>query len=234
LDAKNRAMTPVAGTPISGTPISGTPISGTPNLFSGTQVSRSPPSAISRTNIPSPNNNFTKTPPVITTSPTSCLEKYNQEGVPEVFNIGNNIYTYDNAKEVCGAYGARLATYDEIENSYNNGGEWCNYGWSEGQMAYFPTQKSTWNELQKDDRLKNACGRPGVNGGYMLNPNIKFGANCFGVKPKNDKWVKSVMPQLPKLQPSCSKKEQEMNERAKFLRNSAQINPISRDKWSRF
>jgi hypothetical protein len=135
-------------------------------------------------------------------------------------------------KQLCAGIESDLRR--EIENSYNNGAEWCNYGWSEGQMAYFPTQKSTWNELQKDDRLKNICGRPGVNGGYMLNPNIKFGANCFGVKPRNDKWVKQAMPQFPKLQPSCSKKEQDMNERAKSLRNSAQINPISRDKWSRF
>jgi uncharacterized membrane protein YgcG len=175
--------------------------------------------------------------PTITTTPASCLEQYNLPGSPEVFNIGNNIYNYKEADEVCKAYGARLATYDEIENSYNNGAEWCNYGWSSDQMAYFPTQKSTWNELQKDDRLKNACGRPGVNGGYMANPNIRFGANCFGSKPKNDKWVKPSFPKLAapdKLQPSCSKKEQEMNDRAKSLRNSAQINPISRDKWSRF
>ena len=225
-------FSPASGSPASGSPASGTPIFGTP--LSSPQIGISNNNQI--INVPSPSsaNDFTKKQPVITTSPASCLEKYNLEGAPEVFNIGNNIYTYNNAEEVCKAHGARLATYDEIENSYNNGAEWCNYGWSEGQMAYFPTQKSTWNELQKDDRLKNACGRPGVNGGYMLNPNIKFGANCFGVKPRNDKWVKQAMPQFPKLQPSCSKKEQDMNERAKSLRNSAQINPISRDKWSRF
>ena len=102
----------------------------------------------------------------------------------EVFNVSNNRYTYDTAKSVCSAYGARLATYDEIESAYNGGAEWCNYGWSEGQMAYFPTQKSTWTELQKTAKHKNDCGRPGVNGGYMANPNIKFGVNCYGKKPK--------------------------------------------------
>lgn len=107
----------------------------------------------------------------------------------EAFNIGNNVYQYDEAQAVCKAYGARLATYDEIEKSYKEGGEWCNYGWSEGQMAYFPTQKDTWNKLQKDPKMKHACGRPGINGGFIDNPYVKFGANCFGKKPpKPDNW----------------------------------------------
>ena len=41
-----------------------------------------------------------------------------------------------------------------------------NYGWSDGQMAYFPTQKDTWDKLQKNPNTKHACGRPGVNGVY--------------------------------------------------------------------
>jgi hypothetical protein len=63
------------------------------------------------------------------------------------------------------------------------GGEWCNYGWSANQMALFPTQKSTWTELQQHEKHRNDCGRPGVNGGHIANPNVKFGVNCFGVKP---------------------------------------------------
>ncbi len=101
----------------------------------------------------------------------------------EVFNVSNNLYTYDDAKSVCSSYGARLATYDEIEQAYNNGAEWCNYGWSEGQMAFFPTQKDTWSVLQRNREHANDCGRPGVNGGYMANPYIKFGVNCYGKKP---------------------------------------------------
>ena len=109
---------------------------------------------------------------------------YGNVELDEVFNVGNNMFTYDDAQSVCASFGARLATYDEIESTYNNGGEWCNYGWSEGQSAYFPTQKSTWQKLQKSESSKHACGRPGVNGGYMINPNARFGANCFGKKPK--------------------------------------------------
>mgnify|MGYP001407546069 CR=1 FL=1 len=37
---------------------------------------------------------------------------------------------------------------DEIENSYKDGGEWCGYGWSDGQMALYPTQKKTFAKLQ--------------------------------------------------------------------------------------
>jgi len=91
----------------------------------------------------------------------------------EVFNIRNNLYTYDEAK--------------------SNGGEWCNYGWSDGQMALFPTQKETWNKLQKTDRAKNACGRPGINGGYIKNKNVRLGVNCYGKKPTPSDKEKAMM-----------------------------------------
>lgn len=111
----------------------------------------------------------------------------------EVFNIRNNLYTYDEAKSVCSLYGSQLADYDQIEEAYNDGGEWCNYGWSEGQMALFPTQKDTWNKLQKTDRAKNACGRPGINGGFIKNKNVRFGVNCYGKKPKPNDNEKNLM-----------------------------------------
>jgi len=102
----------------------------------------------------------------------------------QVFNVQGNDYNYENAKAVCGAYGARLATYKEVEDAYNDGGEWCNYGWSDGQMALFPTQQKTFDTLQETKGHENDCGRPGVNGGYMANSQLQFGANCYGVKPK--------------------------------------------------
>lgn len=102
----------------------------------------------------------------------------------QVFHIPDNEYTYDDAKALCKAYGSRLAKYDEIEAAYNNGAEWCGYGWSDGQMALFPTQKKTYTELQKIEGHENDCGRPGVNGGYIENPNVRFGVNCYGYKPE--------------------------------------------------
>lgn len=106
----------------------------------------------------------------------------------QVFNIPGNYYNYENAQALCKAYDSELATYDQVEKSYTNGAEWCNYGWSANQMALFPTQKQTYNTLQTIPGHENDCGRPGINGGYMANPRIRFGVNCFGFKPSiNDK-----------------------------------------------
>ena len=102
----------------------------------------------------------------------------------QVFNIPGNYYGYEDAKALCTAYGANLATYDQIEKAYNSGAEWCNYGWSADQMALFPTQKQTYNHLQTIPGHENDCGRAGINGGYIANPRIKFGVNCYGYKPK--------------------------------------------------
>jgi hypothetical protein len=112
---------------------------------------------------------------------TKLQNKLNND--KQVFNIPGNTYDYDSAKAVCKAYNADLATYNQVEESYEKGGEWCNYGWSEGQMALFPTQQTTFDTLQKIEGHEHDCGRPGINGGYIANPNVKFGANCYGVKP---------------------------------------------------
>jgi len=102
----------------------------------------------------------------------------------QVFNIPGNYYSYNDAKTLCTAYNAELATYQQIENAYKNGAEWCNYGWSDGQMALFPTQQQTFNNLQTIQGHEHDCGRPGINGGFIANPNVKFGVNCYGNKPK--------------------------------------------------
>ena len=102
----------------------------------------------------------------------------------QVFNIPGNYYNYENAKALCTSYGASLATYKQVEDSYKDGGEWCNYGWSDGQHAYFPTQQKTFDNLQGIKGHEHDCGRPGVNGGFIDNPQVKFGVNCFGNKPK--------------------------------------------------
>lgn len=101
----------------------------------------------------------------------------------EVFNISNNLYTYDDAHAICKAFDSRLANYEDIEKMYNDGGEFCNYGWSENQQILFPTQKASWDKLQKSPGHENDCGRKGINGGYISNPQMLFGVNCFGVKP---------------------------------------------------
>ena len=113
-----------------------------------------------------------------------------QSPVPEieiakqVFHIPGNKYTYQDAEALCGAYDARLASYEEIDAAHDRGAEWCSYGWSQDQLALYPTQKSTYDVLQGIDEHEHDCGRPGINGGYIANPNVRFGANCYGYKPK--------------------------------------------------
>ena len=102
----------------------------------------------------------------------------------QVFNIRRNVYTYEDAEPVCKAFGAELATYDQVKDAYENGADWCNYGWTAGQMALYPTQTSTYDRLQQgpeDQRM--SCGLPGVNGGHFPNPDETFGVNCYGVRP---------------------------------------------------
>lgn len=117
-------------------------------------------------------------------------EPETEQPVPEimsekqVFNIPQNSYTYDDAKALCKAYDANLATYQQIEEAYKNGGEWCSYGWSENQLALFPTQQKTYDTLQCIPGHEHDCGRPGINGGYIANPYVKFGVNCYGYKPE--------------------------------------------------
>lgn len=114
-------------------------------------------------------------------------------GSTQVFNIPGNYYNYNDAKSLCQAYNSRLATNDEIEKAYNKGAEWCNYGWSDKQMALFPTQKSTYDKLQQVKGHENDCGRSGINGGYIANPNVKFGVNCYGKKPKMTEDEEALM-----------------------------------------
>jgi hypothetical protein len=130
---------------------------------------------------------FTEPPPDIGdgNSPSnSVVEKILPQGGAQVFNVSKNTFTYYDAEPLCKALGAELATYDQVKQSWEQGADWCNYGWVKGQMAVYPTQKDTYEKLQagpEDQRM--ACGNPGLNGGFFDNPEMKFGVNCYGRKP---------------------------------------------------
>jgi hypothetical protein len=151
----------------------------------------------------------------------------------EVYNIPSNSYTYDDSKAICQAYGATLATYDQIENAYNKGAEWCNYGWSDGQMALFPTQKKTWDKLQTIEGHENDCGRPGVNGGKINNPNAKFGVNCYGFKPIITSAEQDIMKNSP-IYP-VSMKDRELQEKVDYWKKRIPdmlLSPFNKNSWS--
>jgi hypothetical protein len=152
----------------------------------------------------------------------------------QVFNIPNNDYIYPDAKALCSAYGARLATYKEVEDSYNDGGEWCNYGWSDGQMALFPTQQKTYDKLQTIAGHENDCGRPGVNGGYIANPKVKFGVNCYGYKPRMTPAEEELMETMP-IYPKTMK-DVAMENRVAYWKNKLSevlVSPFNHNSWSK-
>jgi hypothetical protein len=153
---------------------------------------------------------------------------------PQVYNIPENTYIYPDAKALCTAYGSRLATYKEVEDAYNKGGEWCNYGWSDGQMALFPTQQKTFDELQKIEGHENDCGRPGVNGGYMSNPALRFGVNCYGYKPRMTPEEEDLMATRP-IYPKTAK-DIAMENRVNYWKDKLKeilVSPFNHDTWSK-
>jgi hypothetical protein len=151
----------------------------------------------------------------------------------QVYHVPGNEYTFDNAKALCKAYGSRLATYSEVENAYKNGAEWCSYGWSDRQLALFPTQKDTWNYLQNVEDHENDCGRAGINGGYIANQNVRFGVNCYGYKPKITDQEKEMMNTQP-LYPRTMKdvKEEKMVEYWRRKIPEILVAPFNKNVWS--
>lgn len=151
----------------------------------------------------------------------------------EVFHIGDNIYTYDEAKVICEAHDGELASYEQLEDAYEKGAEWCSYGWSKDQMALYPTQKKTYDRLKNNPSTKNNCGRPGINGGYIDNPSARFGVNCFASKNKPSDVERREM-NVSSLPSAPMTKE---NKKLDFYkRNIHKIvkKPFNSDKWSSF
>jgi hypothetical protein len=151
----------------------------------------------------------------------------------EVFHISDNKYNYEDAKAICSAYDGRIANYNELNAAYNEGADWCGYGWSDNQMALFPTQQEKWDKLQKIDGHHHDCGRPGINGGFIDNPNIKFGVNCYGYKPK----IKSEEAKNMSYQQLYPKTEKELmfEERIEYWKHKLpdiMVSPFNSDNWS--
>jgi hypothetical protein len=166
----------------------------------------------------------------------------------EVFHISGNNYTYRDAQAVCTSLGAQLATYDQIEDAYNNGADWIEYGWSQNQYAYFPLQKSTWKNIQNQlannptaatytnlDKL-----RPGISGGYFSNPYILFGVNCYGVKPHQGAQDQMVSVSVPTAMPTITPLNPEqvaLNNAVDFYKNNRGqviMNSFNTNKWSEY
>jgi hypothetical protein len=160
------------------------------------------------------------------------LDVYDTSSVSsnQVFNIADNIFTYDDAEALCRAYGAELADYNQLVDAFKKGANWCNYGWTKGQLGLYPIQKDFWNKLQENDNdyKKIACGVPGINGGYFENKNLQFGVNCYGPKrtPKGDERIKNIY---------VSDKERELQQKVMNFRKqmgNLTLYPFNEDRWN--
>jgi hypothetical protein len=176
----------------------------------------------------------TTSPPAATDKSASLLDKILPMGSKEVFNVSLNDYTFYDAEPLCMALGAELARYEQVKEAWNKGGDWCNYGWTKGQLAIYPTQKETWDKLQGGPAdEKSACGRPGVNGGYFDNPEMRFGVNCYGIKPDqsaNDERILMENGTIPKTASTLK-----MDKQIQDIKNNLDmvgILPFNSSKWS--
>jgi hypothetical protein len=184
-------------------------------------------------------NNFYTTSPEIdidinelsSPTPISPIPEIRDE--KQVFNIPDNTYTYKDAKAVCNAYGSKLANYSQVEEAYNNGAEWCSYGWSDDQMILFPTQQKTYDKLQCMPGHEHDCGRPGINGGYIANPRAKFGVNCYGYKPEITSEEQEMMRNTSSFPKTM--KEIAFENRVDYWKNrltSILVSPFNKNQWS--
>ena len=154
-------------------------------------------------------------------------------GKKDVFNVAQDKYTYSDAEPLCKAFGAELATYDQVKEAWQKGADWCNYGWIKGQSAVFPTQESTYNKLQAGpEDQRSACGMPGVNGGYFDNPEMRFGVNCYGTRPsENDTDIRHTMSHNDNMTPGALEYDKKV-QGYKTQMSQIAVNPFKPDTWS--
>jgi hypothetical protein len=151
----------------------------------------------------------------------------------EVFNVADNKFSFYDAEPLCNALGAELATYEQVKDAYGKGADWCNYGWTKGQVAIYPTQKATWDELQTGtEGERDACGKPGVNGGYFDNPEMKFGVNCYGPKPGQSGHDEAALMKQGRIPSTVAslKTEQKVKE-FEAQAETLGVMPFNKNKW---
>jgi len=150
----------------------------------------------------------------------------------EVYHIPGNRFSYHDAQAVCKAFDGELAEFEQVKTAQEKGASWCSYGWSKDQLGIYPTSQSHWDKLQKKEGHEYDCGLPGVNGGYIANPHVKLGSNCYGYKPKISDLEKEIYDKET-LYPR-TEKEKLFDERVKYWQNrigNVLIAPFNNDNW---
>jgi len=150
----------------------------------------------------------------------------------EVFHIPGSRFTYNDATAICKSMNSDLASYEQLQNAQKNGANWCSHGWSQDQLALYPTSQHKFNELNKNDKTKYDCGFVGVNGMYVNNTYMKFGANCYGFKPKKSE-LELNHSEVTDYKPKTAK-EVIFDNRVEYWKRrlgNVLITPFNKDKW---
>ena len=162
----------------------------------------------------------------IKTKRVKPVDDKNEPPKKEVYLVSNNIFSKSEVPKVCnGLFNGTVATKEQLNESYNNGANWCNYGWDSTGQAYYPLQ---------DDTNKSSCeGTKGLNGGKMPSDDIKLGALCYGVKPEDGKYSN-----LTKIKQDSTFSEGDLimleNYRKKLANGGIKITPFNNNSWSRW
>ena len=119
--------------------------------------------------------------PAPTTNSASTSDQPLAPKKEETFLVKSNIFNKDESNKVCKAlFNSRAATREELNADYNNGANWCNYGWTVDGSAYYP--------LQNNSDTPVCVGSKGLNGG-ALDGAPKLGITCYGTKPTEKEYT---------------------------------------------
>jgi|TARA_B110000858_G_scaffold198501_2_gene265827 hypothetical protein len=156
------------------------------------------------------------------------ISKYKKE----VFHLPGQNFTYNDAKAVCKSLNSTLADHKQLSDAQKIGASWCSYGWSKDKLGLYPTTQTEFDELQKRKGHEYDCGLPGINGGYISNPYIKMGANCYGYKPKKSELEKQYLDESSRF--PKTEKELLFDDRVEYWKKrlgNILISPFNNEKW---
>ena len=82
--------------------------------------------------------------------------------------------------------------------------------------------------------MKTIVGVPGINGGYIKNPNVRFGVNCYGSKPKITPEEQKIMNKATPY--PMTPEDRKFNKLVKYYKDkmsSILLSPFNYSTWSK-